>query len=145
MEILSEEVWEYLTKEGRTWEWPQKVDGIPRNWGLDRAPGGHREGPLPGDFQPGFMDQAGSHPPGDMYFLPGKVRGVFVPHTFFFKNFRPRANFPSRFPHSGACMQKQTKEQKLPHASLSWWESSLHSPLPFLGCTGSSLMHTGFL
>lgn len=33
MEILNEEVWEYLTKEGRTWEWPQKVDGIPRNWG----------------------------------------------------------------------------------------------------------------
>ena len=33
MEILNEEVWEYLTKEGRTWEWPQEVDGIPRNWG----------------------------------------------------------------------------------------------------------------
>ena len=123
--------------------------------GLDWALGGHQEGPLPGDSQPVFTVQAGSHLPWDMHVLPGKVRGVFVPHTFFFKNFRPRANCPSWFPHSAACMQKQSKEQKPRHAPLPCEKAAcvhhclflaalgLHCTLAFSSCSGQGASHCG--
>ena len=90
-----------------------------------------------------------------MHVLPGKVRGVFVPHTFFFKNFRPRANCPSWFPHSAACMQKQSKEQKPRHAPLPCEKAAcvhhclflaalgLHCTLAFSSCSGQGASHCG--
>lgn len=51
MEIPTEEVWEYLTKEGRL-SLTLEMDGIPSIWGLDWASDGQQEWALDGDSQP---------------------------------------------------------------------------------------------